>query len=78
LLAPFRAGDLNLSSAWECSRNDVVEGVAVIVTAAAVWALDSAWPDLVVAAILLALFLRSALRVVGSALRALRPAAPVV
>jgi Co/Zn/Cd efflux system component len=75
LLAPFRSGDLNMASAWECSRNDVLEGGAVILTAAAVWVLDSGWPDVAVAAILLALFLRSALRVVGAAQRALyRPA----
>ncbi len=72
LLMPYKTGDINMSSAWECSRNDVLEGLAVIVTAAAVWALDSGWPDLVVAAVLLALFLHSASRVVGNAVRALR------
>lgn len=74
LLMPYKTGDINMASAWECSRNDVLEGLAVIVTAGAVWAFDSGWPDLVVAFALLALFLRSALRVVGNALRALRPA----
>jgi Transposase zinc-binding domain len=75
LLAPFRSGDLNMASAWECSRNDVLEGGAVILTAGAVWVLDSGWPDIVVAVILLALFLRSARRAVGAAQRALyRPA----
>lgn len=72
LLAPYRAGDVNMSSAWECSRNDVIEGVAVIVTTIAVWLLGSGWPDVVVAVILLAVFLRSALRVLGNARRALR------
>lgn len=71
LLTPYKAGDLNMSSAWECSRNDVVEGFAVIATAGAVWLLDSGWPDVVVAAALLAVFLRSALRVLGNAARAL-------
>jgi Co/Zn/Cd efflux system component len=28
LLNPFKAGDLNMSSAWACSRNDVIEGSA--------------------------------------------------
>jgi len=74
LLMPYKTGDINMSSAWECSRNDVLEGLAVIVTAAAVWALDSGWPDLVVAAVLLALFLHSASRVVSNAVRALRVA----
>ncbi len=74
LLSPYRTGDLNMSSAWECSRNDVLEGVAVILTTVAVWLLGSGWPDVVVAAVLLVLFLRSALRVLGSASRALRAA----
>jgi Co/Zn/Cd efflux system component len=73
LLTPYKAGDINMSSAWECSRNDVFEGFAVIVTAAAVWLFGSGWPDLAVAAVLLALFLRSTIRVVGNAFRALRP-----
>ena len=74
LLRPYRRGDLNMSSAWECSRNDVFEGVAVILTTVAVWLLGSGWPDVAVAAVLLVLFLRSALRVLGSASRALRAA----
>ena len=77
LLTPFKGGDLNMSSAWECSRNDVFEGAAVIVTTIAVALLGSAWPDLVVALALLAVFLRSAIRVLRGAWRALyRPASP--
>lgn len=71
LLTPYRTGDVNMSSAWECSRNDVIEGTAVILTAGAVWLLDSGWPDIVVAVVLLAMFLRSAIRVLGSARRAM-------
>jgi len=77
LLTPFKGGDLNMSSAWECSRNDVVEGTAVILTTAAVALLGSAWPDLVVAIVLLAMFLRSAIRVLRGAFRALyQPPSP--
>ena len=72
LLTPFRSGDLNMASAWECSRNDVFEGCAVVLTAAGVWALDSGWPDVVVASVLLVMFLRSAGRVLTNAMRALR------
>jgi Co/Zn/Cd efflux system component len=76
LLTPYRSGDVNMASTWECSRNDVIEGTAVIVTAAAVWALGSGWPDLVVAVVLLAVFLRSAFRVFGAARQAInQPAA---
>lgn len=75
LLTPLRNGDVNMSSVWECSRNDVFEGVAVIFAALAVWAFDSGWPDLVIAAALLMLFVRSAARVLRDAWRELRPVA---
>ena len=70
LLAPYRDGDVNMSSSWECSRNDVIEGFAVIGAAAAVWVFASPWPDLLVAMVLLAIFLRSAMRVLQNAWRA--------
>ena len=63
LLTPYRDGDVNMSSSFECSRNDVIEGVAVIGAAGAVWLFASPWPDLLVAVVLLAIFLRSASRV---------------
>jgi len=72
LLWPYRDGDLNMASAWECSRNDVFEGFAVIVTVAAVWVFGSGWPDIIVAVALLALFLRSAARVLSASWRELR------
>ncbi|MEX2258332.1 MAG: cation transporter [Woeseia sp.] len=72
LLTPYRHSDVNMASAWECSRNDVMEGVAVIVAAVAVWAFASGWPDIVVAIALLLLFLRSAFRVLGNAWREMR------
>jgi Co/Zn/Cd efflux system component len=74
LLTPYRSGDVNMASAWECSRNDVFEGVGVILTTVAVWALGSGWPDVIVAVVLLAIFLRSAVRVLGNARRAMRTA----
>lgn len=74
LLTPHRTGDVNMSSSWECSRNDVIEGFAVIGAAAAVWLFDSGWPDIVVAVILLAVFLRSAARVLRNAWQELAPA----
>ena len=76
LLTPHRDGDVNMASSWECSRNDVIEGVLVIGAAAAVWAFASPWPDLLVAVLLLAVFLRSAVRVLRSAWPELSPAGP--
>jgi Co/Zn/Cd efflux system component len=74
LLTPHRHDDVNMSSVWECSRNDVAEGLAVIATVGAVWLTDSAWPDLVVATALLFMFSRSAFRVLGNAWSELRVA----
>ncbi len=67
LLTPYRNKDVNMSSAWECSRNDVAEGLAVIVAAIAVWVFNSGWPDLVIAFGLLIMFSRSAIRVFQAA-----------
>lgn len=67
LLTPYKNGDVNMSSAWECSRNDVSEGLAVIAAALAVWVFGSGWPDLVIAIALLLLFLWSATRVIHGA-----------
>lgn len=67
LLTPYRCGDVNLASAWECSRNDVNEGVAVIAAAVGVGIFHAGWPDLLVASALLLMFLRSAWRVFRSA-----------
>ena len=73
LLTPYKDADVNMASVWECSRNDVMEGFAVIVAAISVWTIDSGWPDILVAAALLMLFLRSASRVLRNAWRELYP-----
>lgn len=75
LLSPHRHSDVNMESVWECSRNDVCEGLAVIAAAAGVGILDSGWPDILVAVALLALFTRSAARVLARAWRELHLAA---
>ena len=75
LLTPLRNGDVNMSSVWECSRNDVFEGIAVLAAVPAVWLFDSGWPDLIIATALLVLFTRSAARVLREAWRELYPVA---
>lgn len=72
LLMRHRADDINMSSVYECSRNDVAEGAAVLLAAGAVWLFDSGWPDLALAACLLLLFLGSALRIVRASILELR------
>jgi Co/Zn/Cd efflux system component len=75
LLWRHRDEDINMSSVWECSRNDIASNLAVLVAAGSVWATGSGWPDLVVASCLVALLLRSASRVLLAA-RAQLHAAP--
>ena len=75
LLWRHRHEDVNMSSVWECSRNDIIANLAVFVAAGAVWLAGSGWPDLVVAAVLVVVLLRSALRVIRAARAELRDAA---
>lgn len=72
LLWRFRKQDLNMSSTFECSRNDVISNVGVLVAAIAVGALNSAWPDIIIGLIIAAIFLRSAHRVLSEAWPAFR------
>ena len=72
LLWRHRHEDVNMSSVWECSRNDIASNLSVFVAAGAVWLTGSGWPDLVVAIALVALLLRSAGRVISTALAELR------
>ncbi len=72
MLFRFRDGDSNRQSIWLCSRNDAIGNVAVMMAAAGVFASGSRWPDLVVAAIIAALNIGAAQRVVRLAIAELR------
>ena len=72
LLWRHRHEDVNMSSVWECSRNDIASDLSVIVAAGGVWLFASGWPDLVVALALVVLLYRSAFRVISSARAELR------
>ena len=74
LMWRFRALDVNMSSSVECSRNDALANVGVLVAAGAVALTGSFWPDIIVATIIAALFLRSALRMLAEAWPILRHA----
>jgi len=67
LLWRHRSEDVNMSSVWECSRNDIASNLSVFVAAGAIWITGSGWPDIVVALGLVSLLLRSAYRVISSA-----------
>ena len=72
LLWRHRADDINMSSVWLCSRNDIIANVSVLFAAAGVWFTRSGWPDILVGLSLAALFLRSALYVLRGAMTELR------
>lgn len=74
LLYRHRADNLNMSSTWLCSRNDLIANVGVLFAAGAAYLLASRWPDIIVGCIIAALFLRSAFSVLRDATRALWPA----
>ena len=72
LLYRHRGDNLNMSSTWLCSRNDLIANVGVLLAAGASYLLVSRWPDIAVGCIIASLFLASALKVFSQATRALR------
>lgn len=72
LLWRHRQDDVNMTSVWECSRNDIVANLSVFFAAGAVWLTGSGWPDIVIALGLVMFLMRSAFRVLSSARTALR------
>ena len=73
ILARFRgSGDAQARAIWLFSRNDALANIAVIAAAALVFALDSAWPDIIVAAAIALLFLQSAWEIIRDARQELR------
>jgi cation diffusion facilitator family transporter len=73
LLRRHRADDINMRSAWLCSRNDVLANGGVLLAALGVGLTGSAWPDILVGLAIAALFGLSAVGVIRAALAALQP-----
>lgn len=59
LFLRFRHADLNLKSAWICSRNDAISNVGILIAAWLVGRTGSAWPDLVAGSLIALLVLAS-------------------
>jgi Co/Zn/Cd efflux system component len=78
MLWRFRDQNVNMSSTFECSRNDVASNAGVLAAAGLVAATASAWPDIAVGAVIAAIFLRSAWRVLSQAWPAWRAARPTL
>ncbi len=67
LLSRHRQDDINMSSVWLCSRNDIIANVSLLGAAALVHVTQSHWPDVIVGLALAALFLKSGLSVLAGA-----------
>ncbi|TPE62707.1 cation transporter [Sandaracinobacter neustonicus] len=74
MLWRFRTLNVNMSSTFECSRNDVISNVGVLLAAGLVAVTGSGWPDIVVGAMIALIFLRSSWRVLAEAIPAYRKA----
>ena len=72
ILLKWRDGDANVRSVWLCSRNDAIGNVGVMIAGGLVAITGSAWPDLILAFALAALFTRSAWSICIQALDELR------
>ena len=72
LLWRFRKQDVNIASTFECSRNDVISNVGVLIAAGAVAILSSPWPDILIGGAMAMIVLRSAVRVLRASLPQLR------
>ena len=72
LLRRRRADDINMRSAWLCSRNDVMANAGVLLAAAGVFVTSSAWPDIAIGLLIAAMFVTSAFSVIREARRALQ------
>ena len=64
MLFKFREGDSDMRSVWLCSRNDAISNIAVMVAALGVFGTGTAWPDLIVAAIMGTLAITAGISVV--------------
>ncbi|MDF2381814.1 cation transporter [Nostoc ellipsosporum NOK] len=69
MLFRYRSGDANMRSVWICSRNDAIGNVAVVLAAAGVFGTGTAWPDLIVAAVMASLGLVGGAQIMHQARR---------
>ena len=72
LLTQHRGDDLNMRSTWLCSRNDIIANVGLVAAAASVFVFGSPLPDLVLALVVTAVFIKSSVYIIQQAVTTLR------
>ena len=68
LLIKHKAKDLNVRSAWICSRNDVVANIGVIIAGLLVAKFNSMWPDVTVGLIIAFIVIQSSIQIIKESL----------
>lgn len=66
LLTRFRDQDINMSSVWECSRNDMLNNISIMLASVLVWLTNLGWADTAVGFALSLLLLKSSFKVLKS------------
>jgi Co/Zn/Cd efflux system component len=86
MLYTHREDNLNMSSTWLCSRNDLIANVGVLFAGYLTYILASRWPDIIIGVLIAGLFLKSAIHIIGQVRKeilkpvavASNPAQPIV
>lgn len=68
LISKYKHTDLNVKSAWICSRNDVVSNTGVIIAGLLVVYFGSMWPDILIGLVIAFVILRSSVGIIKEAL----------
>ena len=68
LLLKHKAKDLNVRSAWICSRNDVFANIGVIIAGLLVARFNSMWPDVTVGLIIAFFVIQSSFQIIKESL----------
>jgi len=76
LLYRHRGDNLNMSSTWLCSRNELIANVGVLLAAVGSYVLASRWSEIVAGAIIAGLFFVSSLGVLRESIRGPRAPTP--
>lgn len=69
LIMKYKDTDLNVKSAWICSRNDVMANVSVIIAGLLVVYFNSMWPDILIGLIIAFVVLKSSTWIIIEALK---------
>lgn len=72
LLTKYRDQDINMSSVWECSRNDILNNISIILASVLIWMTNLGWADVAVGMVLSLLLLKSSFKVLTSSYTQLR------